>query len=123
MHNLNRAKDSKLSSRMLKMMSDIKNFDSTGQRLVRLGITTAEEKPLLKGFDLNINAPLQSILYAPHTVDTATGVILIANLIPKKQLIAPDNATHVIFRSAFINLDLETGIIDSSKQSCEQPAY
>ena len=51
---LHRAKDSKLSSRMLQLMNGIKNLDGSsarGERLVRLGLGSAEGKRLLKGFD------------------------------------------------------------------------
>jgi hypothetical protein len=114
---LNRAKDPKLSSRMLQLMSTIKNFDTVsarGQRNVALGIATDAGKQLLKGFDFNIKAPLASVLQASYTVDTDTGTIEIADFIPKEQLNAPSNSTHVSFRSAFINLDLATGLFEKS---------
>jgi len=114
---LNRAKDPKLSSRMLKMMSDIKNYDSSsvrGQRSVYLGIDTVEGKQLLKGFDFNVRAALQSILRIPYALDTATGTISIVDFVSQEQLGYPESATHVSFRSAFVNLDFETGIFDSS---------
>lgn len=56
---LHRAKDSKLSSRMLKVMNSIKNLDPSsarGKRLVRLGMSSPAGKLLLKGFDFNVRA-------------------------------------------------------------------
>lgn len=114
---LNRAKDPKLSSRMFKMMSEIKNYDDTsvrGQRVVHLGIGTDEGKQLLKGFDFNAKAALQTILRVPYVVDTTTGSITIVDFVSQEQLGYPDSATHVSFRSAFVNLDFESGIFDSS---------
>lgn len=114
---LNRAKDPKLSSRMLQLMNAIKNLDSTsvrGQRTVQRGMETAEGKQLLKGFDFNAKATLASVLHATYTVDTATGAIAITDFISQEQLSAPSSATHVSFRSAFINLDLATGTFDKS---------
>jgi len=114
---LHRAKDSKLSSRMLKVMNLIKNFDSSsarGKRLVRLGIDSLEGRLLLKGFDFNVHAPLSSVLHALYTVDLATGAIIIADFCPLDQLGIPEGATHVSFGSAFVNLDFETGIFESS---------
>lgn len=114
---LNRAKDSKLSSRMLQLMNAIKNLDSSsvrGQRTVQLGMETAAGKQLFKGFDFNAKATLASVLHATYTVDTATGTIAIPDFISQEQLSAPSSATHVSFRSAFINLDLATGIFDKS---------
>lgn len=113
---LHRAKDSKLSSRMLQLMNDIKNFDGSsarGARQVRLGLDSPEGKQLLKGFDFNLHAPLSSVLHAPYSVDLATGVLSIPDLSPQEQLGVPPGATHVSFCSAFVDLDFETGIFDS----------
>lgn len=113
---LHRAKDSKLSSRMLKVMHQIKNLDSSsarGKRLVRLGISGPEGKLLLKGFDFNVHAPLSTVLHALYVVDVATGAIRISDFSPQEQLGFPEGATHVNFCSAFVNLDFETGIFDS----------
>lgn len=114
---LAKAKDSKLPSRILKTMSDIKNFDSTsvrGQRSVYLGLETAEGKQLLKGLDFNNRAHLQSVLNAHFSVDTATGVIEIPDFTTQEQLAATESATHVGFRTAFVNLNFETGLFNSS---------
>ena len=114
---LNRAKDPKLSSRMLQLMNAIKNLDSNsvrGQRTVHLGLDTVEGKQLLKGFDFNAKATLASVLHAAYTVDATTGTIAITDFISQEQLSTPNSATHVSFRSAFINLDLATGIFDKS---------
>lgn len=113
---LHRAKDSKLSSRMLKVMNTIKNFDSSsarGKRQVRLGMVSAEGKLLLKGFDFNVHAPLSTVLHGLFTVDLATGVITIPDFSPLDNLGFPEGATHVSFCSAFVNLDFETGIFES----------
>jgi hypothetical protein len=114
---LHRAKDSKLSSRMLKLMNTIKNFDGSsarGQRQVGLGLGSLEGKLLLKGFDFNLHAPLSSVLHALYSVDVVTGVLSIPDLSPQEQLGIPEGATHTSFSSAFVNLDFETGIFDSS---------
>lgn len=113
---LHRAKDSKLSSRMLRLMNIIKNFDGSsarGERLVRLGLDSPEGKLLLKGFDFNLQAPLSSVLHAPYSVDLATGVLSIPDFSPQEHLGIPAGATHVSFCSAFVDLDFETGIYDS----------
>jgi hypothetical protein len=114
---LAKAKDPKLSSRMLKLMNEIKNFDSTsvrGQRSVHLGLATTEGKQLLKGLDFNGRAHLQSVLNAHFTVDTATGIILIPDFTAQEQLAATESATHVGFRTAFVNLNFETGLFNTS---------
>jgi len=114
---LSRAKDSRLSSRLFKLMSTIKNYDSTsvrGERMVHKGITTPEGILLLRGFDFNARAGLQAILHAPYTVDTSTGSIVIADFVAQSQLAWPEGATHVSLHSGYVNLDFETGIFDSS---------
>jgi hypothetical protein len=113
---LHRAKDSKLSSRMLQLMNTIKNFDGSsarGERLVRLGLGSTAGKLALKGFDFNWHAPLSSVLHAPYSVDLATGVLRIPDFMPQEHLGVPTGATHVSFCSAFVDLDFETGVFDS----------
>lgn len=114
---LAKAKDSKLPSRIMKLMSDIKNFDSTsvrGQRSVHLGLATAAGKQLLKGLDFNDRAHLQTVLNANFSVDTATGVIEIPDFISQEQLAATESATHVSFRTAFVNLNFDSGLFNTS---------
>ncbi|MFC7774631.1 hypothetical protein [Flavobacterium sp. GCM10027622] len=106
-----KAKDSKLSSRLMQTMSMIKNLDtvsSRGKRRVSIGLESAEGKQVLKGFDFNANASLNSVLFAPYALDTETGVTRIANLITKEQLLFPQGATHATFQSAVLALDFET---------------
>jgi hypothetical protein len=113
---LHRAKDSKLSSRMLQLMNSIKNYDGSsprGERRVRLGLDQPEGKQLLNGFDFNLHAPLSSVLYAAYSVDLSTGVLSIPDFSPQEQLAIPAGATHVSFCTAFVDLDFETGIFDS----------
>ena len=107
-----KAKDSKLSNRLMQTMSRIKNMDVTsarGQRKVSLGITTDEGKNLLKGFDFNVNAPLKGVLFSPFALDTATGSISFSSFLPAEQLRAPQGATHVSCEAAVLHLDFETG--------------
>ncbi len=106
-----KAKDSKLSSRLLQMMSKIKNLDTTsarGQRQVSIGISTNEGKQLLKGFDFNANAPFKSVFFAPYTLDATTGEITIVDFISKEQLNYPQGATHLSMQGAALRLNFET---------------
>lgn len=114
---LNRAKDSKLSSRMLQLMNKIKDLDSTskrGKRKVAKGLNSPEGKALLKGFDFNRKASLAAVLHAPYVLNTATGSITIANFVADQQLLFPEGATHVSLRSGIAKLDFETGIYENS---------
>jgi hypothetical protein len=117
-----RAKDSQLSSRLLRVMSQIKNLDNTsnrGLRNVALGIATSEGKLILKGFDFNANAPLKSVLFAPYLLDTGTGVVKFTNLIPGEQLHFPQGATHFSLQSAYLIVDFATGISEIGYSNIE----
>jgi hypothetical protein len=108
-----RAKDSQLSSRLLRVMSQIKNLDSTssrGLRNVAIGIGTAEGKLALKGFDFNANAPLKSVLFAPYLLDTATGIVKFTDLIPGEQVHFPQGATHFSLQCAYLVVNFATGV-------------
>ena len=97
---LAKAKDPKLSSRMLKLINEIKNFDSTsvrGQRSVHLGLATAEGKQMLKGLDFNGRAHLQSVLNAQFSVDTATGVLVIPDFIANSTYVTTDSYAVLMF--------------------------
>lgn len=108
-----KAKDSKLSSRMMKVMSVVKNYDGIslrGERNVATGLQTPEGKIALKGFDFNNRALMQSVFFAPYALDTATGAVVVEDLIPNEQLHFPSGSTHFSLKSAFVNLDFETGV-------------
>lgn len=108
-----KAKDGKLSSRMLQVMSRIKNLDTTsarGLRQVSVGLSTPEGKQLLKGFDFNINAPLNGVLFAPYDLNTTTGVIEITDFIAAEQLQFPQGSTHISFQSAVLAIDFDTEV-------------
>lgn len=108
-----KAKDNKLSSRLMQTMSKVKNSDllsPRGQRNVATGIASPEGKEHLRGFDFNNGAPLKSVLFAPFALDTASGAITFNNLLPAEQLQFPKGATHFSLQSALLLLDFETGI-------------
>ena len=110
-----KAKDSKLSSRLMKVMSDIKNQDlvsARGERNVVEGLATATGKSYLKGFDFNNRATMRSVFFSPITVYSGTGVITITDLKPTEQIRFPEGATHFSLQSGFVNLDFETGASD-----------
>jgi hypothetical protein len=59
------ATDGRVVARMTKIMTDIKNLDTTsvrGQRNVGVAMATAQAKALLKGFEFNNDAMLSSML-------------------------------------------------------------
>ena len=111
-----KAKDRRLSSRLQKVMSEIKTLDrdsARGKSQVGAGVATVEGKLLLKGFDFNSNAPLKSIMDLPVFVDVASGKTVVENLIPKEDLNYPEGATHFSMQSVYSNLDFATGVSNS----------
>ena len=106
-----RAKDNRVSSRVTQKMTQIKNFDLTsirGKRNVATGLATTEGKAALKGLDFNNRAILSAVLFAPFSVDGATGEITIPNLTPTNDISYPSGATHVSFTSAYLKVDFDT---------------
>tara|TARA_R110000868_G_scaffold145208_1_gene365346 strand:- start:357 stop:1106 length:750 start_codon:yes stop_codon:yes gene_type:complete len=104
-------KDSTLTARMMKLLSQIKNFDRTsvrGSRNVANGMTTAEGNTFLKGFDFNSNAQLNSVLLADYQLNTTTGDVSITDLNPLQQLNTPSGATHASVMSAVLRIDFAT---------------
>ena len=120
-----KAKDNRLASRMLQTMSSIKNLDTTsarGQRKVAIGLATPTGKQMLQGFDFNINAPLNGVLFAPITTDLAHGSIEILDLIPAEQLQFPQGATHVSLQCALLAIDFDTEVSEIAYSTIENLA-
>lgn len=106
------ASDGRVTARLTKLMTVIKNLDTSsdrGKRVVALGIQDPAGVATLKGFDFNKEALMGSIMYKPFTVDTATGEIMIADLIPQNDVIWPQGATHIQLTAGFAGIDFETG--------------
>lgn len=106
-----RAKDSKLTSRLVKVMGQIKNLDSVsvrGARNVAEGLNNPSAVTLLEGFDFNARATMGSVLNTSLTVDTATGALSLLGFEPLQQLRAADGATHFSLQVGFLKLDFAT---------------
>lgn len=105
---VHKAKDGKLTNRLMQVMTRAKNMDTLshrGKRKVGIGIMTPSGKQLLNGFDFNSNAPLQTVLFAPYEVETTNGEITISDLVPAEDLHFPEGATHVSFQNAVLDID------------------
>ena len=90
--------DNRITSRVTKVMTIVKNFDATsarGLRNVGVAISQAAAKAELKDFDFNIDSPLSTTLFKPYAVNVTTGVITIAGLVPATDISFPVGATHV----------------------------
>lgn len=109
---MQKASDGRVTSRLTKVMSQIKNLDVTslrGERNVGIGIADPAAKALLKGFNFNNRAILGSVLFKSFTVAPATGEIEILNLIPINDLTIPQGTTHVSFKGAWAKIDFGAG--------------
>ena len=116
------AADNRVTSRLTQVMARIKNLDTTsarGERTVAIGISTPEGKVLLKNFNFNNKAILGAVLYKPYSIDTATGVISITDLVPINEIAAPAGSTHFSMKSAFAIVDFVAGIGDVSYSNVE----
>ena len=106
------ASDGRVTARLTQIMTQIKNMDDAnvrGERSAAEGMSKAEAKLLLKGFNFNNNAVIGAILFKPFQLDTATGEISIAALAPQNDISLPQGATHVLFRSGFVSINFLTG--------------
>ena len=110
------AKDRLVTSRLTKAMTQVKNYDATsgrGARNVQIGLVGAMGKAILKGFNFNIKAILSSIFFAPYTLDTTTGSIAIADMVPINDVVAPGGATHMYLKAGWTRVNFETGVFDT----------
>jgi hypothetical protein len=106
-----KAKDSKLTSRLVKVMGQIKNLDTVsarGARNVAQGMSSTMANPLLEGFDFNVRATLGSVLNASILVDELTGEVTVSSFDPTQQLRVASGATHFSLQSGFLKLDFNT---------------
>lgn len=109
------ASDGRVTSRLTKLMTQIKNLDAVsarGERNVGVGVQTVEAQALLKGFNFNVKAILGSILFNGYVVDTVTGIITLDGLVPINELNTPSGATHIALRGAWAKVDFATGIAE-----------
>lgn len=106
---ISRAKDGKLTSRLTGVLSKVKNNDLVsprGQRTVAKGLETAAGKLLLRGFDFNGKAPMDSVLRSAYVLDSATGTVDFGSLKASEHLNSPSGATHYAMQAAVLQIDL-----------------
>lgn len=116
------ASDGRVTARLTKVMTQIKNMDPTsarGERTVGVGIATPTAKALLKGFNFNNRAVLGSVLFKSYSVNTGTGVIDLTGFVPINDLNVPPGATHVTLRGAWTKVDF-SGSVSSVEETNSQ---
>lgn len=110
-----------LTSRLSKVMTQIKNLDTTsdrGYRQVALGIQGAEGKNALKGFSFNGTKSLSAVLQKPIELDTITGKVTINGLAPSFDTLGGIGANMVGFKAYWAKIDFATGayVVSQSNQ-------
>lgn len=111
------AKDSKVASRLVKVLSEVKKLDTTsvrGQRVVQNGLVDEVGKNILKGFDFNLNSRFKVVFRNNYQFDTTTGTFSTETFVPQEDLYFPEGATHVKMGIAASRVDLETGSYQTS---------
>jgi hypothetical protein len=109
------ASDGSVVSRMMKVMTSIKNYDVTssrGKRNVAVGINNPTAKELLKEFNFNERSNLGSVLSKSFSFVQATGEISISDIIPLNDVAFPPGATHATFQSGWAKVDFVSGVSD-----------
>ena len=113
--NLMSSKDSKLTSKVTKLMMKLRIFDTTsvrGERNIYTAIGTVGAQEALNGFNFNSKAILSSIFHRYFTVNKVTGVISFLDLIPDKDISFPKAATSVSLKFAWAKINFDTNSFD-----------
>ncbi len=111
------ASDRLVTSRMSKLMNDVKKLDAVsgrGQRHVHAGFGLPEGKAVLKGFNFNTRSDLSGILFKPYALNTSSGTIDIKGLVPATDISVAPGATHVSFTGGWAKVDFESGTFVTS---------
>jgi hypothetical protein len=105
------AKDSKVTSRLVKYLMKALKLDSTsvrGERNVADG-----DVSVLQDFEFNNNAPLKTVLLPQYTgtIDRVAGTLNVdvPGLTPLNDIIAPEGTTHFTIVSAGLEIDFAGG--------------
>ena len=102
---LNGVASSNINQRMLIMIIANLKFDTInikGQRKPSVSFLTTDGKELLKGFNFNDLAILNTILFKPVNIIPSSGAIQLYDIKPVRDLNYPNEATHVKFISGLL---------------------
>lgn len=115
-----KAKDSKLTSRLVKVMGQIKNLDSVnvrGARNVADGLNNTFSTALLEGFDFNARAGMSTVLNSQVLVDVLDGSISVSEFDPLQQMRAADGATHFSLQAGFLKVDFANAVYELTQSA------
>lgn len=104
-------KDSAMSNRLTKLMLKVVQADAVNDRGLRMVLDAETE--MLKGFEFNANAQINSVLAVSFdtSIDRVTGGLKVElpEFDPKVFLKAPQGATHFQFKAMGLALNFTTG--------------
>lgn len=122
---LNKTQDSRMISRLVKLMMTVIKADQVSDRGKRNVLDG--ELILLQGFDFNGNARLSATVYAQASfeIDRVSGVmdVNIPSFNPESQIVAPGGTTHFRFISAGVEVDFENETFILSQSSSPEMPY
>lgn len=122
---LNKTQDSRMISRLVKLMMKVIKADGISDRGLRNVLDG--ELILLQGFDLNGNARLSATVYAPvsFSIDRAFGImeVNVPSFNPNSQIVAPGGTTHFRFISAGVEVDFENETFVLAQASTAELKY
>jgi hypothetical protein len=111
------ASDKLVTSRMTKVMTDVKNLDAAnarGERHVHEGFDLPEGKAVLKGFNFNIKSVLSGILFKAYSLNSTTGALDVLGLVPTMDVAYAPGSTHLSISSGWAKVDFATGEFETS---------
>jgi hypothetical protein len=111
------ASDNLVTSRLTKVMTDVKNLDEAndrGERHVHEGFDLAVGKAVLRGFNFNNRAILSGILFKSYALNTTTGAVDITGLVPAMDISSAPGATHLTIKSWWTKIDFGIGEFETS---------
>lgn len=109
---LKNAKDSRVTSRLTREMMKVVKSDPVNDRGMRTA--AAGDAEILKGFEFNIDAVLNTVFFASYAVEmdrvSGKNVIAIEPFTPTKALVAPEGSTHFTIVSAVVEADFNAEV-------------
>ena len=108
---ISNGKDSAMSNRLTKLMLKVVQADAINDRGMRMVLDAETE--MLKGFEFNANAQINSVLSVTitSTIDRATGSLKVElpEFDPRVFVKTPQGATHFQFKAMGLALNFSTG--------------
>lgn len=118
------------SGRITKLMQQLKSHDllsPKGQRTEHRGLSTAEGRAVMRGFDFNKRVALFSVLRRPFSANAGTGEIVLKDLVARTDIKCPAGCTHIRLRGGLVNINFalrlySSQLTNSVTISVKQPA-